>query len=79
MKGSGKTRGTVGEPVYSQPRFKIIADAMNQVPIASGAMGAVAGFPAGRLVASHFSVMTGIRQRCSSAARRWWSVRWVCA
>tara|TARA_A100001037_G_scaffold81572_2_gene73590 strand:+ start:15082 stop:16635 length:1554 start_codon:yes stop_codon:yes gene_type:complete len=58
VKGSGKTRGTVGEPVYSQPRFKIIADAMNQVPIASGAMGAVAGFPAGRLVASHFSVMT---------------------
>jgi acetyl-CoA carboxylase carboxyltransferase component len=58
VKGSGRKGGTVGEPVYSQPRFKIIADAMGQVPIVSGAMGAVAGFPAGRLVASHFSVMT---------------------
>ena len=58
VKGSGKRGGTVGEPVYAQPRFKIIADAMGQVPIASAALGAVAGFPAGRLVASHFSVMT---------------------
>jgi acetyl-CoA carboxylase carboxyltransferase component len=58
VKGSGRKGGTVGEPVYTEPRFKIIADAMGQVPIASGAMGAVAGFPAGRLVASHFSVMT---------------------
>ncbi|MCZ6619127.1 MAG: propionyl-CoA carboxylase [Gammaproteobacteria bacterium] len=58
VKGSGRKGGTVGEPVYSQPRFKIIADAMTEVPIASGAMGAVAGFPAGRLVASHFAVMT---------------------
>ena len=58
VKGGAKRRGTVGEPVYAEPRFKIIADAMGQVPIASGAMGAVAGFPAGRLVASHFSVMT---------------------
>ncbi|TDJ31775.1 MAG: propionyl-CoA carboxylase, partial [Gammaproteobacteria bacterium] len=58
VKGSGRKGGTVGEPVFSQPRFKIIADAMTEVPIASGAMGAVAGFPAGRLVASHFAVMT---------------------
>ena len=58
VKGGARTRGTVGEPVYAEPRFKIIADAMGQVPIASGAMGAVAGFPAGRLVASHFAVMT---------------------
>lgn len=58
VKGSGKKGGTVGEPVFTEPRFKIIADAMSQVPIASGAMGAVAGFPAGRLVASHFAVMT---------------------
>ena len=56
--GGAKKGGTVGEPVFTEPRFKIIADAMSQVPIASGAMGAVAGFPAGRLVASHFSVMT---------------------
>ena len=54
----GKDRPkTVGSPVYSEPRFKIIAEALNVVPVVSGAMGPVAGFPAGRLVASHFSVM----------------------
>ncbi|MFK7914700.1 MAG: acyl-CoA carboxylase subunit beta [Pseudomonadales bacterium] len=58
VKGSGKKGGTVGEPVFTEPRFKIIADAMGQVPVASAALGAVAGFPAGRIVASHFSVMT---------------------
>ena len=57
VKGSGRKGGTVGQPVFTEPRFKIIADAMGEVPIASGAMGAVAGFPAGRLVASHFAVM----------------------
>ena len=31
---------------------------MTEVPVVSAAMGPVAGFPAGRLVASHFSVMT---------------------
>lgn len=58
VRGGGKKGGTVGEPVFAEPRFKIIADAMGQVPIASAALGAVAGFPAGRLVASHFAVMT---------------------
>ncbi len=58
VKGSAKKGGTVGDPVFTEPRFKIIADAMSEVPVVSGAMGAVAGFPAGRLVASHFSVMT---------------------
>lgn len=58
VRGGGRKGGTVGEPVYVEPRFKIIADAMSQVPIASAALGAVAGFPAGRLVASHFSLMT---------------------
>jgi acetyl-CoA carboxylase carboxyltransferase component len=58
VRGSGRKGGTVGEPVYAEPRFRIIADALAQVPIASAALGAVAGFPAGRLVASHFSVMT---------------------
>lgn len=55
--GDGKRPTTVGSPVYSEPRFKIIAQAMTEVPVISGAMGPVAGFPAGRLVASHFSVM----------------------
>ncbi len=58
VKGPGRKGGTVGEPVFREPRFRIIADALGEVPIASGAMGAVAGFPAGRLVASHFAVMT---------------------
>ena len=58
VRTSSRKGGTVGEPVYTEPRFKIIADAMGKVPVVSGAMGAVAGFPAGRLVASHFSVMT---------------------
>ena len=58
VKGSGKKGGSVGEPVFTEPRFKIIADAMGVVPVVSAALGAVAGFPAGRLVASHFSVMT---------------------
>lgn len=55
--GSGAKPTTVGSPVYAEPRFKIIAEAMNHVPVVSAAMGPVAGFPAGRLVASHFSVM----------------------
>ena len=58
VKGGGKKGGTVGEPVFTEPRFKIIADAMGQVPVVSTAGGAVAGFPAGRMVAAHFSVMT---------------------
>ncbi|MEQ8234662.1 MAG: carboxyl transferase domain-containing protein [Gammaproteobacteria bacterium] len=48
---------TVGEPVWAAPRFAIIAEALGQVPVVSAALGPVAGFPAGRLVASHFSVM----------------------
>lgn len=57
VRGGGKPGGTVGEPLHLEPRFKIIADALGQVPVASAGLGAVAGFPAGRLVASHFSVM----------------------
>ena len=54
---------TVGEPPYEPHRFQIIAEAMGVVPVASAALGPVAGFPAGRLVASHFSVMSrGIGQ-----------------
>ena len=57
VKGGGRKGGTVGEPVFTEPRFKIIADAMGKVPVVSMAGGAVAGFPAGRMVAAHFSVM----------------------
>lgn len=61
--GSG---GSVGKPkhasppspVFDPPRFKSVAEALATVPVASAAMGAVAGLPAARLVASHFSVMS---------------------
>ncbi len=49
---------TVGEPPHTPPRLQVIAEAMGQIPIASAALGPVAGLPAARLVASHFTVMT---------------------
>ena len=55
--GGGKPK-TVGAPVNHAPRFKSVAQAMATVPVASAALGAVAGLPAARLVASHFTVMT---------------------
>lgn len=63
VRGSGRTGGTVGEPVHTEPRFRIIAEALGQIPVVSAALGAVAGFPAGRLVASHFSVMVRDRSQ----------------
>ena len=64
--GGGSVAGTsgkkaprpMGDPVYAPPRFRSFVEAMATVPVASAALGAVAGFPAARLVASHFSVMT---------------------
>ena len=58
VKGGGKRPAASGDSVFSEPRFKIIADAMGHVPVVSMAGGAVAGFPAGRMAASHFSVMS---------------------
>ena len=55
--GKPKTK-TLSAPVFEPARFKSVAQAMASVPVASAAMGAVAGLPAGRLVASHFSVMS---------------------
>jgi acetyl-CoA carboxylase carboxyltransferase component len=59
--GSGGKTGRprmAGDPVFTPSRFLSIAQVMKIVPVASAAVGAVAGFPAARLVASHFSVMT---------------------
>ncbi|TNE34944.1 MAG: propionyl-CoA carboxylase [Alphaproteobacteria bacterium] len=56
-KGKNKPE-TVGNPVYEKPRFLSIARLMGEVPVASAALGPVAGFPAARFAASHFSVMT---------------------
>lgn len=61
--GGGSVRGSsgkrpAGDPVFATPRFLSIANAMGVVPVASAALGPVAGFPAARLAASHFSVMS---------------------
>ena len=54
--GKGKSR-PLGEPVFSTPRFRSITQVLGEVPVASAALGPVAGMPAARLVASHFAVM----------------------
>lgn len=61
--GAGGSVGGTGKaslpaPVFDGPRFRSIARCMATVPVATAAMGAVAGLPAGRLVAAHFSVMS---------------------
>jgi len=56
--GKGAPRRMAGDPVFTPSRFLSIAQVMKIVPVASAAVGAVAGFPAARLAASHFSVMT---------------------
>ncbi len=56
--GTKRGRGDAGgDPVYSRARFASIAEAMATVPVVSAAVGPVAGFPAARLAASHFSLM----------------------
>src|SRR5262245_16080448 len=40
------------------PRFLSLAQVMASAPVVSAALGAVAGFPAARLVASHLAIMT---------------------
>ena len=46
------------EPVFSKNRFQSLAKCLGIIPVATAALGPVAGLPAARLVASHFSVMT---------------------
>ena len=58
-KGKGPKRGGAsGSAMSTRHRFQSIAEAMAAVPVASAALGPVAGLPAARLVASHFAVMT---------------------
>ena len=54
-KGSG---GPVGSSVADRPRFQSVARTLAMVPVATAGLGAVAGLPAARLVASHFAVMS---------------------
>ena len=59
--GAGGGKGapaTVGSPVYEPRRFQSVARTMGCIPVATAALGPVAGLPASRLVASHFCVMT---------------------
>ena len=53
-----KNRRPLGDPVFSTSRFHPLALTLGQVPVVAAALGPVAGLPASRLVASHFSVMT---------------------
>jgi len=46
------------EPVFSRNRFQSLAKCLGEVPVVTAALGPVAGLPAARIVASHFSVMT---------------------
>eukprot|EP01045_Picozoa_sp_COSAG04_P019009 COSAG04_NODE_1805_length_5534_cov_3.875989_2_plen_1004_part_00 len=47
-----------GGNVFADNRFSSVGEVLAAVPVATAAMGAVAGLPASRLVASHFTVMT---------------------
>ncbi|NNE21795.1 MAG: propionyl-CoA carboxylase [Rhizobiales bacterium] len=54
----GAKKQSLSAPVFEPHRFKSVVQAMASVPVATAALGAVAGMPAGRLVAAHFSVMS---------------------
>ncbi|MDG1210925.1 MAG: carboxyl transferase domain-containing protein, partial [Paracoccaceae bacterium] len=55
----GKSKhASLPSAVFNAPRFRSVAQAMATAPVASAALGAVAGLPAARLVSSHFSVMS---------------------
>lgn len=58
----GKESKALPSPVYERNRFESIARCLGAVPVASAAMGPVAGFPAGRFAASHYTVMTAKSQ-----------------
>ncbi len=57
-RGGDKGADSGGEGVNASPRFMSIMQVMGLVPVVSAAVGPVAGLPAARLVASHFSIMT---------------------
>jgi acetyl-CoA carboxylase carboxyltransferase component len=56
--GKGSAGNSGGEAVNAPPRFMSVMQVMAQVPVVAAALGPVAGLPAARLVASHFSIMT---------------------
>jgi hypothetical protein len=48
--------------VFGGNRFTSVGEVLAAVPVASAALGAVAGLPASRFVASHFTVMSADAQ-----------------
>jgi acetyl-CoA carboxylase carboxyltransferase component len=59
VSGSYAQRGRSGYDLTAPSPMNLLAlEALATVPVACAALGPCAGFPAGRLVASHFSVMT---------------------
>lgn len=54
----GPRQPAAPEAANAPPRFLSLAQVMATAPVVSAALGAVAGFPAARLVASHLSIMT---------------------
>jgi len=57
--GASGVRGRSGyDFTSSSPLNQLSMQALSQVPVVCAALGAVAGFPAARLVASHLSIMT---------------------
>jgi acetyl-CoA carboxylase carboxyltransferase component len=59
VKGAGGTRGRSGYDFTAASPLNLLSlEAMSSAPVVCAALGPVAGFPAARLVASHFAVMT---------------------
>ena len=57
--GTSGTRGRSGYDMTAPASLNLLClEALRSVPVVCAALGPVAGFPAARLVASHFSVMT---------------------
>lgn len=54
----GSGGASLPAPVFAPSRFKSVARTLGTLPVATAALGAVAGLPAARLVSSHFSVMS---------------------
>jgi acetyl-CoA carboxylase carboxyltransferase component len=59
VRGSSGVRGRSGYDLTAASPLNVLCiEALASVPVVCAALGPVAGFPAGRLVASHFSLMT---------------------
>ncbi|MCZ6782828.1 MAG: propionyl-CoA carboxylase [Proteobacteria bacterium] len=59
IEGASGVRGRSGYDMVAPPSLNLLCvEALASVPVVCAALGPVAGFPAARLVASHFSLMT---------------------